>query len=278
MESAQCRVYQILTDPAEDDRVGNAFSNFIFALIFVNVLATVLETVQSLGRPYAHVFHAIEVFSVVVFSVEYVLRLWSCTSHPDFRHPIRGRLAVASKPMPVVDLLAILPFYLQVLIPGLDLRFVRALRLFRIFRVFRAGKLAEAIRILSAVVRNRREELLASFVVILIVVVLAANVMYLLEHRAQPKNFASVPAAMWWAIVTVTTIGYGDVVPITPFGRILGAVMALMGIVMLAMPVGIMGSGFLEEIEKRRGEKKLANPGPDPPPLCPHCGKSPLDS
>jgi voltage-gated potassium channel len=274
MESAKRRVYQILTDPPDEDRIGNAFSTFIFVLIAVNVIATVLETVQSLGRPYAHVFHAIEVVSVVVFSIEYVLRLWSCTSAAEFRHPVRGRIAVATKPMPVVDLLAILPFYLQVLIPGLDLRFVRALRLFRIFRVFRAGKLAEAIRILSAVVRNRAEELLASFVVILIVVVLAANVMYLLEHHHQPKNFASVPAAMWWAIVTVTTIGYGDVVPITPLGRVLGAIMALLGIIMLAMPVGIMGSGFIEEVEKRRGRGKVA----DPPSVCPHCGKSPRDS
>ncbi len=275
MESAKRRVYQILTDPPDDDRIGNAFSTFIFLLIAVNVLATVLETVHSLGVPYARVFHAIELVSVIVFSVEYVLRLWSCTTDPRFSHPVRGRLAVASKPMPVVDLLAILPFYLQVLIPGLDLRFVRALRLFRIFRVFRAGKLAEAIRILSAVVRNRREEILASFVIILIVVVLAANVMYLLEHRAQPKNFASVPAAMWWAIVTVTTIGYGDVVPVTPLGRILGAIMALLGIIMLAMPVGIMGSGFLEEVEKRRGKAK---PPGNLPPVCPHCGKSPIDS
>jgi voltage-gated potassium channel len=277
MESAKRRVYQILTDPADEDRVGQLLSTFIFVLILVNVLATVLETVQSLGVPYAHVFHAIELVSVIVFSVEYLLRLWSCTSVPEFRHPLRGRLAVAGKPMHLVDLFAILPFYLQVLIPGLDLRFVRALRLFRIFRVFRAGKLAEAIQILSAVVRNRREELLASFVVILIVVVLAANVMYLLEHHAQPKNFASVPAAMWWAIVTVTTIGYGDLVPMTPVGRILGAAMALLGIVMLALPVGILGSGFIEEVEKRHGKGKAAPPAGAAPPPCPHCGKSPQD-
>jgi voltage-gated potassium channel len=271
MESVKLRVYQILTDPPEGDRVGGAFSTFIFVLIAVNVLATVLETVRSLGEPYAHVFYAVEVFSVAVFSIEYVLRLWSCTSAEEFRHPVRGRVKVATQIMPVVDLLAILPFYLQVLIPGLDLRFVRALRLFRIFRVFRAGRLAEAIRILTAVLRSRREEILASFVVIMIVVVLAANVMYLLEHHAQPEVFSSVPAAMWWAIVTVTTIGYGDVVPHTAVGRFMGGVMALLGIVMLALPVGVLGSGFVEEVERRRGKG-----AGDPPPgtrVCPHCGR-----
>jgi voltage-gated potassium channel len=205
---------------------------------------------------------------VVVYSVEYVLRLWSCTSDPATAHPLRGRLAVAGRPMQIVDLLAILPFYLQLLIPGLDLRFVRALRLFRIFRVFRAGRLAEAVVILAAVVRNRKNELLASFLVIVIIVVLAGNLMYLLEHHAQSDAFSSVPAAMWWAVITVTTIGYGDLFPITALGRLVGSMLALVGIVMLALPVGVLGSGFLEEIERRR--KAAAGAAGD---VCPHCGR-----
>jgi voltage-gated potassium channel len=128
-------------------------------------------------------------------------------------------------------------------------------------------------------VRNRRDELLASFIVIVIVVVLAGNVMYLLEHHAQADRFSSVPAAMWWAVVTVTTIGYGDVVPITTLGRIVGSGMALMGIVMLALPVGVLGAGFIEEIERRR--RLAAAVAPDPPGatpshggdgMCPRCG------
>jgi len=295
MESAKRRVYEILTDPPEGDRFGRGFSVFILALIAVNVLATILETVRSLGEAYPRFFHGFELFSVVVFTAEYVLRLWSCTSDPATRHPVLGRLKVASRTMPIVDLLAILPFYLQMLIPGLDLRFVRALRLFRIFRVFRAGRLAEAVRILAAVVRSRKDELVACFLVILLVVVLAGNVMYLLEHHAQSDRFSSVPAAMWWAVVTVTTIGYGDIVPVTTLGRILGAFMALLGIVMLALPVGVVGSGFLDEIQRRRAESTrgegealaaslasavaatvdaaasgTAHPAPT---VCPHCGQ-----
>ncbi len=271
MGALKRRVYEILTDPPETDRFGRAFQTFILALIAVNVLATILETVRSLGEPYAHFFHRFELFSVVVFSVEYVLRLWSCTSDPATAHPVRGRLAVAGRLMQVVDLLAILPFYLQILIPHLDLRFVRALRLFRIFRVFRAGNLAEAVGILTAVLRNRKHELLASFLVILIVVVLAGNVMYLLEHHAQADAFSSVPAAMWWAVITVTTIGYGDVYPITALGRLVGSMLALVGIVMLALPVGVLGSGFLEEIERRR-KAVAAEPGAAAE-VCPHCGR-----
>jgi len=250
IQRSRARLFEIL-EATTGDAASRAVSILILALISLNVIAVVLETVGSLSTPYASVFRAFEIVSVAVFTVEYVLRLWSCTTDERFKRSVTGRLRFAFTPMAIVDLLAILPFYLPMVI-GLDLRFIRALRLFRLFRLFKVGRYSDALDLFGRTIRAKREELIVSVIGILILLVLASSLMYFVENEAQPESFPSIPEAMWWGVATLTTVGYGDIHPITPVGKLLGGVTALLGIAMFALPTGILSSGFGEELRRRR--------------------------
>lgn len=235
------RVYEVLTNPRPDDRVGRLISFLLVALIAANVLASVLETDQDIRALAPAFFAGFESFSVVVFSVEYLLRIWSCTADPRFRGALRGRLRMAVTPMAIIDLLAIAPSLIQRLLPGaLDLRFLRVLRLLRLFRLLRVGRLGYAFSTLVRVLHTRRVELGVTLAFVVVATVLAADAMYLAEHGQPDTGFATIPRAMWWAVVTITTVGYGDVVPQTPLGHAIGALVAFIGICALALPVGIL--------------------------------------
>ncbi|MBU6999207.1 MAG: ion transporter [Theionarchaea archaeon] len=257
------RLYQILEVASENDPLSRLFDVFIMALIFLNVLAVVLETVESIFAVYESVFYAFEVFSVIVFTVEYVLRLWVCTASKKGAHPLTDRLRFMAKPMSLIDLVAILPFYLPVVFP-MDPRFLRALRLFRLFRLFKMGRYSESLLTLGNVLKAKKEEIVVTFFVISLMLVFASSTIYYVEHDAQPEAFSSIPAAMWWGVATLTTVGYGDVYPITPVGKFLGAVIALLGIGMFALPAGILASGFAEELQKKHSLGRR---------ICPHCGR-----
>ncbi len=272
-DSLKKRIYEILTGSRKGDRLSNAVSAFILTLIAANVVVGVLETERSVAERVPAFFYYFEFVSIVIFSVEYVLRLWSCTSSRKYREPVGGRLRLMRKPMLVIDLIAILPFYLQVFLPGFDLRFIRVLRLFRIFRILRVGHLAESFQTLVNVLREKREGLALSLVVLLVVVVLSSNAMYI----AEPETFSSVPAAMWWGVITITTIGYGDVYPVTPIGKFLGSIVGFLGVCVFALPVGILGAGFVEEMERKRESRRPDTAGStrrrDVDAVCRHCGR-----
>jgi voltage-gated potassium channel len=221
----------------------------------------VAETVEPIHAAARGAFSAFEVFSVGVFTAEYMLRLWSCTESPRFARPVRGRLRWMVTPMAIVDLLAVLPFYLPFL--GADLRIIRILRLFRLFRILKLARYSRALHVIGGVIREKREELLMSCSFLLVLMLVASALMYFAEHEAQPDRFSSIPAAAWWAVVTLTTVGYGDIYPVTPLGRFIGGATAILGIAMLALPTGILGSGFIERFNKERED----------PRRCPHCGK-----
>jgi voltage-gated potassium channel len=259
--SVKKRTYEILELSPEGDRVSHFFKIFILTLIVLNVLALMAETVDSIYDRWKTFFWWFEVFSVAIFSVEYILRLWSCTEAWEFRHPVYGRLNFMVKPLIIIDLLAILPFYLPFLL--LDLRFLRSLRLFRIFRLVKVGRYTTAVQILIQVFRNKREELMAAVFILMLLLVSSSSLMYFAEHDTQPDKFSSIPDSMWYGIITLTTVGYGDVVPETPLGKVVGAFIAILGVGMYALPTGIIGAGFVEEMDKIRGKKKK----------CPHCGK-----
>ncbi|MCP4566289.1 MAG: ion transporter [FCB group bacterium] len=239
------------------------YVNFaLITLILLNVLAVIVESIDSLALRYHRFFQIFELISVIVFSVEYILRVYACVADNKYRSPINGRIRFAFSPLAIIDLLAIAPFYLPMILP-LDLRILRALRLFRLFRILKIGRYSNALSIMGSVIRKKREELIITIISILLLLILASALMYYLERETQPDVFSSIPAAMWWGIITLSTVGYGDVYPVTMLGKLLGTVVALLGIGMFALPAGILGSGFLEEIVSKKQINKI----------CPHCGK-----
>lgn len=256
MRALRKRVYEIIAEPPEGDRIGNFVTGAILVLIAVNVTLGILETVDALNSRFASFFYWFEVFSVVVFTIEYLLRMWSCTSQEAFRDPVAGRVTMATQPMSVIDLLAIAPFYLQFLLPsGMDLRFIRVLRLFRLFRLFRMASLAAAVNTVCNVFKRKKEQLSIAVFVLLLVVLFSASLMYLAEGNQPGTKFTSIPQSMWWAMVTVTTIGYGDMYPETPIGQVMGAVIGFVGVCVFALPIAILGAGFIEELENEETGK-----------------------
>lgn len=260
------RVCKILDLAEPQDLTSKCFDIFILGLIFLNLMAVALETVDSLYEQYQFWFQAFEVFSIAVFTVEYVLRVWSCTVKEAYRHPLWGRLRFMVTPLSLIDLLAIIPFYLPLLSP--QMRIGRAFRLFRLFRVLKLNRYTDSLKILARVLRLKQEELILSLFVLSILLAIASSLIYFAEHDAQPEAFSSIPEAMWWGTITLTTVGYGDVYPVTLIGRILGAILAILGIGLFALPAGILASGFSEELQARKAKKQQQDTR-----ICPHCGE-----
>lgn len=239
--SWQARVYDWLT-PHEGGSTGRYIDLFILLLIAGNVLAVTLETIPDWAARFANTFQTFELVSVTIFTVEYVARLWTAPLDPEYRHgAVAGRLRYATRPMLVIDLLAILPFYLTALGVALDLRFLRALRLIRIFRLTRYS---EGVKAFTAVLKERQDKLIIATSANFLVLLVASSVMYYIEHPAQPDVFSSIPATLWWGVVTLTTVGYGDVVPVTALGQLVGAIVAVLGIGMFAIPAALIATGF----------------------------------
>lgn len=243
------RIYEIVEMGSGDDRTSKAFDTFIVALILLNVAAFTAETVPSLEDAYRSQFFAFEVFSVAVFSVEYLLRLWVAVEVPFLKRlsPARARVSMARRPALIIDLLAILPFYLAQFFT-IDLRVLRILRLVRFLKL---SRYSPAMHTLIRVLSNERRALAGALLLLAAAVLFAASGMYYLEHAHQPDKFGTVPDAMWWAITTLTTVGYGDVVPVTPLGRMFGGIVMVVGLCILALPVAIISSGFAQELNRR---------------------------
>jgi len=264
LEKLKFRVYDILVETDDDETIDRVVAVFLMLLILLNAAAVVLETVDDLNARYGSIFNAIEIVSIVIFSIEYLLRLWIAPLDPRYAKPFRGRIRYIFSLMAMVDLLAILPAFLP-LIFAVDLRIVRFLRIFRLFRLFKMSRYVESLNSLDDVIRAKKEELLVTVVMIFILLLFSSSLMYIIETEAQPDKFPDIPSAMWWGVATLTTVGYGDVFPITPLGKLIGGFIAFLGIGMFALPTGILASGFADEIKKKRGEEKLCPP-------CPHCG------
>lgn len=263
LKKTKARLYDILVDTSDNKLVDRIVALFLMGLILLNVAAVILETVEELATRYHVLFHSLELFSVAVFTVEYLLRLWVCTLDPKFQGRIAGRIRYALTPMALVDLIAILPFFLPMVLP-LDLRIVRLLRLFRLFRLFKLARYVESLRTLDDALRAKKEELVISLIMLLVLLLFSSSLMYLVESEAQPDKFNSIPATMWWSVATLTTVGYGDVFPTTPLGKLLGAFIAVLGIGVFALPTGILATGFAEALQRRHRASATIR--------CPHCG------
>ncbi len=246
--AARRRIYEVLEVAAPGDRLSRCVDISVIALVGINVAAVLAESVEPVYRAHRNAFDVLEALSVSVFSVEYFLRVWSAAEHPGPRAGWQKRLRWATSPMALADLAAILPFFLSSF-TGLDLRFLRVLRLLRLFKLTRySGSLMQ----LREVVRMQRSAYAASMFVLLVVLVIAASGIYLAEREAQPVAFGSIPTAMWWALVTLTTVGYGDVTPVTGWGKLFAAGVTLVGVGVVALPTAILSSGFLAVLERNR--------------------------
>jgi len=267
----QKRVWDILDVAPEGDRVSHIESVFMFALILLNATVVVLGTVKEIDQEYGAELQAFEAFSVVIFTMEYVGRLWSCVVVEKYSQPIVGRLRFILRPESLIDLLSILPFYISVI--TFDLRVLRLLRLLRIFRLLKLARYSTALVLLGEAFRSRRAELGVTLTLMLIVLIIAASLMYFFEHETQPDKFTDIPTSMWWAVVTLTTIGYGDVFPVTPVGKLLGGLMAVIGVGFVALPTGIISVGFVEELQNFKKKLKKQQEPTTAKCTCPHCGK-----
>jgi voltage-gated potassium channel len=243
------RLYGLLEHGPIGDRAGRLIGQFLVALIVVNLLAVVLGTVPEYEARFRGLFLAIELFSLVVFTVEYGLRVWVAVEHAPYRHLKKSvaRLRFVTSPFGVVDLLAILPFWLAFAGPA-DLRVVL---IFRFIRFLKLARYSPSMRSLLSALYSERRALFGCFVILLGATTVAASIMHLVEGSVQPKNFGTIPDAMWWAIVTLSTIGYGDVVPVTPPGKVVAAITGMTGIIMMALPIGIVATAFAEEVHRR---------------------------
>jgi voltage-gated potassium channel len=229
---------------------SQAVVGFIAVLIVVNVATIILETVESIRAAYAPVLNGIERGATAVFTLEYVLRIWSSVDRTGgrYRDPVLGRLRYAVRPVSLIDLIAILPAILG-LFGSYDLRLLRLVRLLRMLKLTRYSS---TLSLLWAVLRDEARALFAVLFLLSLMVVISSSVMYILENDAQPRAFGSIPAAMWWAVETITTVGYGDVVPKTPAGKMFGGVVAILGIGMVALFSGVLTVSFMEQLRQRR--------------------------
>lgn len=259
--SIKHRISEILEPESKGDIYCRGFNIFIITLIILNVFAVALETVQEISQNYSQLFHIFEIFSMVVFSLEYVLRIWTAVVKEEYRHPVIGRLRYMVTPAAIIDVIVILPFYLPFFMDT-DLRFLRVLRLLRLFALFKMARYSHSMHLLRGVLRETREELLIVLGIVIGMLFFASGVIYLFEHQAQPEQFSSIFASMWWAVSTMTTVGYGDVYPITTLGKIFGGFVSILGLGTFGLPVGIIAYGFVDTLQKQKSR----------PIPCPHCG------
>ena len=244
------RLYRILEAGNPDEPIGMLVDRLMVILIVANVAAVTFETVESLHEEYRYAFHLFEVISVLIFTVEYLARLWVAPEHlPYSRMPAwRARLRYMGEPYAIIDILSFAPFWIALLFPGMDLRVLRVLRLLRLLKL---ARYSPALASLGRVIAQERRALGAAVFIMAVLLILGSTAMYHLERHAQPDKFASIPDAMWWSIAALTTVGFGDVVPITPAGKVIGGVIMVLGLGMFALPVGIIASGFASEIHRR---------------------------
>ncbi|MBI4273092.1 MAG: ion transporter [Rhizobiales bacterium] len=243
------RFYEILEEGPVSDRANRIVDSLLIGLIVVNLVALTLESMPALVSRYGALFAAVELFSLVVFSLEYVLRIWVAVDHAPVRHlsPLRARLAFVTSAAGIVDLLAVAPFWLAFFVP-LDLRFVLVLRVVRFLKL---ARYSPGMRSLIEALYAERRALFGCFVMFAGAVIFAAAAMHLAESHVQPDKLGTILDAMWWAFVTLGTVGYGDVVPVTAAGKIVAAFAIVASVFVIALPVGVVATAFADQIHRR---------------------------
>ena len=250
---SQCRIFEILEKGNVDDRQSLYCDIFLSILIVVNLIAVCLETIDSLFAAYKSIFFAVELVSVTIFSAEYGLRIWSRPAAPNkYGKTATGkRLNYIFSFTGIIDLLAILPSILPLLLGGVDLRWLRVLRLMRLLKF---SHYSSALEDLFSAVQHEWRSFVATLYLLILAIFISSSLIYILEHNVQPEHFGSIPDAMWWTVVTLTTVGYGDIVPMTVAGKLVATLTALMGVCVVALLTGIVATGFTNQVSMRRNQ------------------------
>lgn len=243
-------IHDILEVGGDAHPAGYVVNAFIITLIVLNAIAFGAETVPDIAQRFGPLLNTFNTLSVAVFTIEYLLRVWSCVEIPMLSRlpPWRARVRFATRPIMIIDMMAILPWYLHQIIP-LDLRVLRVLRLFRLLKLVRYSP---ALQTLGRVLADEYRALIGALLVMLVLLLFASSIMYFLEREVQPDVFGSVPDAAWWALATLTTVGYGDAVPLTPLGKVFGGVVMVLGLCMFALPIAIIATGFSQESNRHQ--------------------------
>lgn len=253
------RIHRIFHD--ENDPFSRPVSIGLTSLIVANALAAMVETMPHLPAGLRTGLTVFEIVSIGIFTIEYLLRVLCATAGPAPGHPVWGRLRYMLSPLALIDLAVLLPVYLG---SGIDVRTLRVIRLLRLLRLLRYEPYARSLRGFATVIHERRGELLLCATVALGTLLITATAMYYVEREAQPAHMGSIPDCLWWAVIHLTTIGYGDVYPITQPGKILAGVTALLGVSMVTLPSSIIAMAYIEHIRQERSAR-IQRSGTTPP-------------
>jgi len=256
------KIFHLVETGSHGKKLNRIFDYFIMSLIVLSVVAIILESVSEINQKYESILSLFDLVSVIIFTVEYLMRLYVS----DLTHPSSNRVKSIFKFMfsayGLIDLLAILPFYLPMLIK-MDLRFLRALRLTRFLRILKVNRYNNSLNLIWAVIKEKKPELVVTGFVTFLILMIASFIMYFIEGDAQPDKFPNILASFWWAVATLTTVGYGDVYPVTGLGRFVSGFIAILGIGLVALPAGLISAGFVTKIDEPKTKDKF----------CPHCGE-----
>jgi voltage-gated potassium channel len=273
----------------ENDEAGHPWnkpiSSFIMLLIILSIIAVVVESDAKIATSAGNFFYYFEVIAVIIFTVEYLARIYTARLQYPHLSPFRAIIKYIFSPMAIVDFLAILPFYIELgaSLMGdgtgtIDMRFIRVLRLMRLLRIFKLNRYNNSMKLIGDVMREEKEKLIITLFMTSILLVLSSAIVFTVEHEGHPEEFPNIYSSMWWAIATLTTVGYGDIYPHTALGKILAGVIALLGIGLVALPTGILSGSFVQAINEQKAEAKRleeAQEEEENPTMkfCPHCGE-----
>ena len=258
MNNFKNKIYNIIRDDDENDLASNIFDGVIITLIIINVVLVIADTFEMPDN-LKRISSTIETISVILFTIEYIIRLITADLlHPELpRH--KAIIKYVFSFMALIDLFAILPFYLPMFIK-VDLRILRTLRMIRLLRLFKVSRYTDALTTIGDIFKKKAAQLLSSMIVVFLLMIISSVLVYNFEHDAQPQEFQNAFSGLWWAIATLTTVGYGDIYPVTVAGKIFSAIIALLGIGIVAVPTGIISAGFIEHLnESKEAEKKSSS-------------------
>lgn len=262
------RIFEIIQPDCGDSFLSRAFDWFITALILISVVCVFVVTFD-LPQGVLSTLGTVEAVASIVFTVEYLLRVWTADFLYEKLSPMRARGRYVLSVMAVIDLVSILPFWLPMFVP-MSMLGLRALRLVRLLRILKLNRYFDALKAIGGVIADKKRELVGSLFFVILLMLVSSLLMYSTEHDAQPEVFRNAFSGLWWAVATLTTVGYGDIYPVTVLGRVLGAIIAFSGIAALAIPTGIITAGLTERIGREQTSK-------DHHPECRNVGPSQQD-